>query len=117
MPGRNQTILPLLDLTQAVAVQLKTRKVKLPRKLILEIFKELGSQMSAALLAGKSVKIPELGTLVPVNKAARIGRNPKKPQAVVRIPPRRSITVAPAKSLLRKLNGRSVDTGPGTPKP
>lgn len=62
------------------------------------------SSITAALVAGDKVQIKGLMTLKPVDKAARVGRNPRTGEAV-EIPAKRAVKFQPGKALLDRLNG------------
>ena len=60
-------------------------------------------EMSAALVAGKTVKIARFGSFDTRQKGARVGRNPKT-GAAVPIPPRRVLVFRAAPGLRDKVN-------------
>ncbi|MBN2301789.1 MAG: integration host factor subunit beta [Lentisphaerae bacterium] len=52
-----------------------------------------------ALIAGKHVEFRDFGVFEICIRHARIGRNPHKPQSVVRIPERRVVKFKPGKKM------------------
>jgi len=59
------------------------------------------STLRAAMLSGKQVRLLGFGSFSVVERAPRIGRNPKTGE-VVPIPPRRVVRFRPGKELLMK---------------
>ncbi len=89
------------------------------RELVARISKETGiSQLDVfnvvqktldgivdALEAGKHVEFREFGVFEIIERKARIGRNPNKPQDVVHIPSRKVVKFKPGKRMRQMLAG------------
>lgn len=95
MPNINEA-----DLIDAVAYETGAAKT-----LVKMVLKAAGAVAADNLNYGADVSLPGLGKLKPTHRPARMGRNPKT-QAVVEIPEKYGVRLAPSKPLLDLLNGR-----------
>lgn len=89
------------DLSEAVYEQ-----VGLSRQESAELVESVLEEISAALVAGESVKISSFGSFAVRQKAERIGRNPKT-GVEVPIVPRRVLSFRPSHILKDRINQSS----------
>ena len=59
--------------------------------------------MAEALTAGRIIEFRDFGVFETVERKARLGRNPRRPEEVVKIPPRTVITFRASPKLNAKL--------------
>lgn len=59
-----------------------------------------------SLKKGDNIKLVGFGTLNPVNRKARIGRNPRKPQETIEIPACTGVVFKMSKELKERINQR-----------
>ena len=71
-------------------------------ELVDEVLKQIGN----ALVAGEIVKLHSFATFAPRSKGPRPGRNPRRPDQIVTIEPRRVVIFRPSAELRDKVNGR-----------
>ena len=95
------------EIVEAVYVQLRSKSSYKRSKLkfIVEKFFDL---ISEALAEGEEVLISGFGKFECLEKAPRVGRNPKTEEPLL-LPARRAIVFRPSKKFRQELNGNSED--------
>jgi len=69
-----------------------------------DLVEEVLKQISEALVAGEVVQLRHFATFTPRSKGSRPGRNPRRPDQVVTIEPRRVVAFQPSAELRDKVN-------------
>ena len=67
------------------------------------VIDELFREIAEALLRGETLEFRNFGVFSVRTRKGSIGRNPKKPEQVIVIPPHRSIRFKPGKELKKRL--------------
>lgn len=92
----------MATVTKADLIQYLFEVVGINKREAKEIIELFFDEISAALVAGEPIKLPELGVFKPKQKDAREGRNPKT-GAKVKIDPQRTVVFKATDSLKRKI--------------
>lgn len=91
--------------TRADLIAAVSETTKLPPEQVREIVEEALVQISLQLIAGRRVEFRGFGVFEPVTRKAKIGRNPRRPQAGdYIIPAKRTVKFRPGKDLGVELN-------------
>lgn len=85
------------DLIESIAISAKISKVAAERGL-----NGMLSTMSAAMEDGERVTLVGFGSFCVVDRAPRLGRNPKTGESIP-IPPRKAVKFRPGKELSKKI--------------
>ena len=91
-------------MTRADLAEALHRTVGLSRNEALHLVEQILARMSDALGAGENVKITNFGTFLLIDKAERIGRNPKT-GVEVPVSARRVVTFRPSQGLRDQVAG------------
>ncbi|MBO1079702.1 integration host factor subunit alpha [Roseomonas haemaphysalidis] len=94
-------------ITRAQLAEAIYAQVGLSRNESAELLEDVLERVSAALEAGRAVKISAFGTFTVRQKGLRVGRNPKT-GVEVPIMPRRVLSFRPSQVLKARLNGEAV---------
>jgi len=99
MACRKQPQLTKRELTLAAAEAFP----QVTQRDIAGIVQHVLDQIESALASGRDAEFRDFGVLRVVKRAARPGRNPKKPQETVVIPAKTSVRFTPGKRLTKRL--------------
>jgi len=76
---------------------------QLSQRQVSAVIEQLFHEIAEALLRGETLEFRNFGVFSVRTRKGSIGRNPKKPEQVIAIPPHRSIRFKPGKELKQKL--------------
>jgi integration host factor subunit beta len=71
---------------------------------MLDCVQAMIDSMAEAMLENRHIEFRDFGVFEVVERKARLGRNPKKPEDLFRIPPRKIIKFKIARKLMEKLS-------------
>lgn len=93
-PKVSDAVLTKRDLVVQIA-----KKVSLTQQEVAEVVQYTLDGITDALLVGKHVEFRGFGVFEVATRKARVGRNPNKPEHVVRIPERKVVKFKPGKGM------------------
>ncbi|MCX7661549.1 MAG: integration host factor subunit beta [Candidatus Omnitrophica bacterium] len=86
------------DLVLKIAEELNLRQV-IVKKVVQKVF----DHILEALLKGDKVELRRFGIFKIKERKARVGRNPRKPEQVVPVPPRKAVSFKPSIEMKKKI--------------
>lgn len=92
------------EIVSNVVAKLQEEGEKITKKLVTDIYNYIFDDIQDALVEGRKVSNVQLGSLVPVERAARKGRNPQTGEEL-EIPASVTAKLRPSKQLKDRLNG------------